>query len=527
MLGQRQRGQGEMVFARSLRELIPDDHVLVRVDAVLDLGWLRAEVAECYVAGSGRPGIDPEAALRLMLAGLLLGIVHDRRLMREAAVNIAIRWFAGYGLTEALPDHSSLTRIRQRWGAARFRRVFARTVAACMAAGIAKGEVVHIDSSLVRADVSWEAIAARHADAIEAANGGAEAPARPVCRTDPDASLATNNRARRVEPAYKQHTAVDAEAGVVLDVTVTTGAQHDTRAVEAQLDLIKATTGAAIEIATMDASYAITRVFAALEARGIEAIIPAKAERPPKRGTIPVRRFKLDARHRLVRCPAGKVLRPHGKPDSDGFQHYRARIPDCEACRLRAVCFSTTMRRRAVLLHKDHPALLRARRRYARWGPRERALYRRHRGLVEGIHGEAKTWHGLARAVRRGLANMQIQAFLVAAVINLKRLAQAAIMAILAALAAGAPTRGETQRQSRPDRKPPANATQPVTHLVLQQAPHEVPTCGPQFAGRAAEWRPRLVPRHASACLRTTPRAAEAARPATEGHEGSSFVRLV
>jgi hypothetical protein len=125
-------------------------------------------------------------------------------------------------------------------------------------------------------------------------------------------------------------------------------------------------------------------------------------------------------------------------PDSDGFQHYRARIPDCEPCRLRAVCFSTTMRRRAILLHKDHPALLRARRKYARWGPRERALHRRHRGRVEGVHGEAKTWHGLTRAIRRGLANMQIQAFLTATVINLKRLAMTVLLAIFAALAASA-----------------------------------------------------------------------------------------
>lgn len=71
----------------------------------------------------------------------------------------------------------------------------------------------------------------------------------------------------------------------------------------------------------MDASYAITRVFADLEARDIEAIIPAKAERAPKKGIIPVRRFKFDARNRVVRCPGKKLLRPHGKPDSDGFQH--------------------------------------------------------------------------------------------------------------------------------------------------------------------------------------------------------------
>ena len=142
-------------MAGSLRDLIPDDHILARVDRVLALGWLHGAVRSRYAAdGAGRPGIDPEVAVRLMLAGFLLGIVHDRKLMREAQVNIAIRWFAGFGLHEPLPDHSSLTRIRQRWGADLFRQVFARTVTSCVAAGIAKGEVVHIDATLIRADLA-------------------------------------------------------------------------------------------------------------------------------------------------------------------------------------------------------------------------------------------------------------------------------------------------------------------------------------------------------------------------------------
>jgi len=117
MLGSKPRGQSELLIAGPLRDSIPDDHVLARVDKVPDLSWLRAEVRDCYAAdGAGRPGIDPEAALRLRLAGFLLGIVHDRRLMREAQVNLAILWFAGFGLADILPDRSSLTRIRQRWG---------------------------------------------------------------------------------------------------------------------------------------------------------------------------------------------------------------------------------------------------------------------------------------------------------------------------------------------------------------------------------------------------------------------------
>jgi len=151
-----------------------------------------------------------------MLAGLLLGIVHDRRLLREAQVNLAIRWFAGHGLHERLPDHSSLTRIRQRWGAERFRRIFERTVQSCVAAGTAKGEVVHIDASLIRADVSWESLAVRHVGAVSEANGDAPEDAgtdlqvrhpkktgrfRKVCVTNPDAGMAPAGATGASNPA--------------------------------------------------------------------------------------------------------------------------------------------------------------------------------------------------------------------------------------------------------------------------------------------------------------------------------------
>ena len=233
MLGRKERDQLELFITGSLRQLVPDDHILARVDRVLDLSWLRDEVADLYCADNGRPGIDPEAAVRLMLAGFLLGLVHDRRLMREAQVNLAIRWFVGYGLHEALPDHSSLTRIRQRWGAERFRRIFQRTVKACVAAKIATGEVVHIDASLIRADVSWESLVERHVDQVDRANQTPDEDAekqgrqtgkyKKVSLTDPDATMATNARNRRLEPTYKQHAAVDDLRGVILDIEVTTG----------------------------------------------------------------------------------------------------------------------------------------------------------------------------------------------------------------------------------------------------------------------------------------------------------------
>lgn len=392
MLGRRGPEQYEF-FAGSLRDLVPGDHVLARVGRVLDLSWLRAEVADLYSPDNGRPGIDPEAALRLMLAGFLLGIVHDRRLMREAAVNVAIRWFAGYGLAERLPDHSSLTRIRQRWGEQRFRRMFERTVQACLAARVAKGEVVHVDASLVRADVSWEALAKRWIDKVGEENPEDEAERdskktgkyKKVCTTDPDATMATSGRRQRLEPCYKQHTA------------------------------------------TADSGYAYAKVYGQLERRGTEAVIPPKAE--PIRSPVPMRRFRYDARHDILRCPRGKRLK--------AGRFFTSRARDCKRCDLRGFCLSGGRSNKAVVLGDDYPALLRARRRRERWTDRDRELYRRHRRMVEGVHGEAKSWHGLARAVRRGLWNMRVQAYLAAAAINLKRLAMA-LLVFLAALARAA-----------------------------------------------------------------------------------------
>ena len=373
MLGSKPRGQSELLIAGSLRDFIPDSHVLARVDKVLELSWLQAEVRACYAAdGAGRPGIDPEVALRLMLAGLLLGIVHDRRLMREAQVNIAIRWFAGFGLTDVLPDHSSLTRIRQRWGADRFRTMFVRIVQACMAAGIARGEVVHIDATLIRADVLWESLGVRHADASMAqdddtAPGEASTTAqtakvrrerdgkqsgryKKICLTDPDASMATSARNRRLDP-----------------------------------------------------------------------VIPAKKE--PIRSRVPLRRFRYDAKHDILRCPKGRILRPTRQIEHGRFFYSKSK--DCRSCPMRDDCLSPGRVNKAVVVSDDHPALLRARRRKERWSEEDARLYQRHRWRSEGFHGEAKCWHGLARAIRRGLQNMRVQSFLTAMAVNLKRLAAA------------------------------------------------------------------------------------------------------
>jgi len=168
-------------------------------------------------------------------------------------------------------------------------------------------------------------------------------------------------------------------------------------------------------------------VFAGLEAREITGVIPTKAE--PIRSRVPLRRFRYDAKHDHVKCPRGKILRPNKAKISHG-RFFAAKARDYRGCDLAAICLSPSRATKSLVIVHDYPALLRARRRVERWGETEDDLYQRHRWRSEGFHGEAKTWHGLARAVRRGLENMRIQAFLTAAAINLKRLA-AAIRALL------------------------------------------------------------------------------------------------
>ena len=286
---------------------------------------------------------------------------------------------------------------------------------------------------LIRADVSWESLAVRHVGAMSEANGdvpednaedhrvrGSKKTGRykKGCVTDPDASMATSGRNRRLEPSYKQHGVVDDLCGVIVEVEVTTGEANEGDHILDRLDAAAATLGGPIGVATADAGYAHAKVFGGLESREIDAIVPTRAE--PIRSKVPLRRFKFDAHHDLVKCPRGKILRPKNAKIRHG-RFFVTRVRDCAGCDLASLCLSPSRKTRAVVIVHDYPALRRARRRRERWGEEENRLYRRHRWRSEGFHGEAKTWHGLARAGRRGLDNMRIQAFLTAAAINLKR----------------------------------------------------------------------------------------------------------
>lgn len=434
--------QESLFIPGRLSDLVPEDHILKRINKVVDLSWVDDLVKDTYSQRNGRPCIEPEKALRLMLCGFLHGITQDRKLMREAQVNLAYRWFCGYELDQPLPDHSSLTRIRQRWGSERFRKIFEKVVQQCVERGLVGGDVLHCDGSLIRADVSWESLVATYVERTTEENPTTEdtgadddgAPrarsGRPrksdgkikkVSRTDPDASMATSSKKQRLEPTYKQHTCVDDKAGVIVDVEVTTGEVSESHKLIGQIDRVTETLGKKPKAVTADKGFARGSNYEALEERGIAAVIP-----PQKVGrqseNLPFGTFSYDARHDIVRCKGGKILSRRNKTDHGYF--YRAKASECKGCSLKSECMPETGKYRSIHIVNGFCALLRARREKQKgWDDEKLRWYNRHRNLVEGAHGEQKTEHGLRRAVRRGLSNVQIQSFLSAMAVDLKRLA--------------------------------------------------------------------------------------------------------
>jgi transposase len=134
------------VVAVSLEGLVPDDHFYRHLQRTLDLSFVRELVQDTYAA-TGRPSVDPEVFFRLQLVMFFEGIRSERLLMRHAADRLSVRWYIGYDLNDPLPDHSSLTRIRTRYGLAVFRRFFEAIVEQCRQARLIWGKELYLDAT--------------------------------------------------------------------------------------------------------------------------------------------------------------------------------------------------------------------------------------------------------------------------------------------------------------------------------------------------------------------------------------------
>src|SRR5215204_4446825 len=160
MMGTKIRNFAPLPREVSLEELVPKDNFYRRLEATLDLSFVRDLVSDCY-ASSGRPSVDPVVFFRLQLVMFFEGIRSERQLMEVGADRLSVRWFLGYDLNEPLPDHSSLTRIRERYGLQTFRRYFERIVEECVEAGLVWGKELYFDATKVEANASLDSMRSR------------------------------------------------------------------------------------------------------------------------------------------------------------------------------------------------------------------------------------------------------------------------------------------------------------------------------------------------------------------------------
>jgi transposase len=452
----------------SLETLVPTDHFYRYLDATLDLSFVRDWVKDCYALG-GRPSIDPVVFFKLQLLMFFEGIRSERKLIEMASLNLAHRWYVGYNLDEPLPDHSSLTRIRQRLGLSIFRRFFEHVVELCQQAGLVWGKELLFDATKVRANASMESVVPRLQEVIDdhlvdlfgpAAHGGegdGEAadspsadrsssrwdlleecrldPARPespgyqrlsgqrISLTDPDATLMRAKIRSALQLGFHDHYVVDGgRARIILHVLVTPADVMENQPMLHQLRRVTFRHRIQPKRAIADTTYGTIENIVALEESGIKAYVPLPdlEERTPY---YPISRFEYDSVRDVYHCPEGTELPLYTMKYTEDTMMYRANAAVCNACPVKAACTpSTTGRSIRRSMYEEYVERVRVRHQTAAYAK----AMRKRKVWVEPLFGEAKQWHGLGQFRLRGLQKVNMEGLFIATGQNLKRWLRAA-----------------------------------------------------------------------------------------------------
>ena len=445
-----------------LESFVHQDHLLRKVDRVLESAFVRELTAACYASGRGRPSIDPEVYFRMLLVAYLYDIRSDRQLCEDVYYNFAYRWFCRLSLQDRVPDHSSLSRIRDRYGEDIFESLFRRIVEICRKQGLVAPQCrVITDATLIAADAALDSLvhndpeqARLEAESLQGRTKAVDPPpTRKISnqthrsRTDPDATLA-QKRGTPQQLKYKVHQSAEAESRVILDTHVTTGARHDNQPYLEQLQRIEERHRITILRRLQTEAMARRPSSASSQEQGKETFIPLWSGRVGNskylKGSLVYQK-----EHDRFRCPAGKYLTPT-PAIVENHKRYVSLSSDCQACAQASTCPARTRGsspQRFVLrnLDQDFFEEVQARMRAPAFG--EKLSERMWK--MEGLFAEAKQNHGLSRARYRGRSKVQIQAYLSAIVQNLKRLVAALVVLADHAIP-----------------KPPADTMTPITALA-------------------------------------------------------------
>jgi transposase len=441
MMGRVEASQERLFYHFRLEDQVPATHLLRKLDALLDLDLVRKQL-EPFYSEIGRPSVDPELMIRMLLIGYCYSIRSERRLCDEVRFNLAYRWFCGLGLEAAVPHHStfSVNRHGRFRESAAFRLVFESVVARCMKVGLVGGEGFAVDASVVEADASrYQRVEGSDVDwsdeqkaqrpvreylaALESENSPVNPRQAPKAMSPSDPAAAWTTRGRhKVQFAYSVNHLVDLLDGVIVDVAATpTRISMEVDVVETMLDRVAARFDLKPERITADVAYGTGDLLGELVARNIAPHIPVWDKGKRDNGTLSREDFRFEPDRDLYLCPRGNVLKTTGKVHDGRTLLYRASKHDCDPCPLKLRCCPKEPARK---IPRD---VNEAARDLAR-GLMQTEGYRvsaRQRKMIETGFADMKRNLGLTRLRLRGLAGANDEFLLAATVQNLRRLAKA------------------------------------------------------------------------------------------------------
>ncbi len=430
----------------TLEELVPPDHLLRKIDAVVDFSFIHDLTAPLYCADNGRPPLDPTLMFKALFLGYLFGVRSERQLVREIEVNVAYRWFLRLKLTQKVFDASTLSQNRRRryQDESVAQAIFDRIVEQAMTLGLVDGRTLYTDSTHLKAnanknrfdvELAAKSRAAYWAEldaAIEedrAAHGQKPLPPAPpreppvkptkISRTDRDSGYMV----RDGKPKgffYLDHRTVDGKFSIITDSFATPANVHDSIPYLERLDRQRARFGLLVTTVGLDAGYATAAIAHGLEQRAIAGVTGYRTPSPPRPGMMRPSRFIYEEQADIYRCPQGQAL-AYATTDRQGYRHYHSDPDQCRACPVLASCTTNAQARRTISRHVWQDARARTdAHRLTVWG---RLVYARRKETVERSFADAKQLFGHRYARFRGITRVRIQCLLAAAAQNIKKIA--------------------------------------------------------------------------------------------------------
>jgi transposase len=440
MMGRQQVDQSQLFYLFNLEDRIPASHLLRGINPVVRqiMAELREKLAPFY-SEIGRPSIDPELMIRMLIVGYCYGIRSERRLCEEVDLHLAYRWFCRLDLDDKVPDHSTFS--VNRHGRFReshvFRHVFEAIVRTCMHVGLVKGEGFAVDASVMEADASrYHGVTPEEADwsvperqtravaeflgALDDDDPTADRKLPKVISLSDPCSAWTAKANKRVQFGYGLNYLIDIENAVIVDVEATPARTYDeVAAARTMIERTEQRIGLKPQRLAADTAYGTGKFLGWLVGTGITPQIPVRDMSTREDGTFSRSDFTFDRERNIYICPAGKVLKTTGNVGDDHMLRYLASKLDCDACPLKSQCCPRMLFRKVTRdINEDARDLARA-----LMDTPEFDRSRDERKKVEMRFAHLKTHHRFERMRLRGLSGARDEFLLAAIVQNLKTLA--------------------------------------------------------------------------------------------------------